>query len=144
MFGPWSTNASFIAPESAFLRGNEFADPLTNGRTVGVQHGGRFIPGQGWRADILKDGIDYDLEAPCVECELEFDVTGFGRAEGYSVEKDLKWITDGRRLDLRQLRRLPGSRVEDAPRATRRRRRHRNQGRLAEREGGPWGGPRRS
>ena len=30
-----------------------------------------------------------------MECELEFDVTGFGRAEGYSVEKDLKWISMG-------------------------------------------------
>ena len=56
-FGPWSTNASFIAPESAFLRGSEFADPLKNGRTVGVQHGGQFIPGEGWKALSTSDGI---------------------------------------------------------------------------------------
>src|SRR5580765_4419836 len=48
--GPWSAKASFIAPESAFLGAQTFADPLTNGRTVGQRHGGTFIPGQGWQS----------------------------------------------------------------------------------------------
>jgi len=93
--GPWSARASFTAPETAFLRGAEFADPLKNGRTIGIQHGGAFIPGEGWRALATSDGIDYLLEETCVECILEFDVTGFGRAEGQFVEKDLKWISMG-------------------------------------------------
>src|SRR4029079_2384167 len=32
VFGPWSSTASFLAPESAFLGISTFADPLTNGR----------------------------------------------------------------------------------------------------------------
>lgn len=94
-FGPWSTTASFTAPESAFLRGSEFRDPLTSGKTVGVQHGGHFIQGQGWKADTENDGIDYDLTSPCDACVLEFDTTGFGKAEGEPIAKDLKWITMG-------------------------------------------------
>jgi hypothetical protein len=93
--GPWSARAGFIAPESAFLRGNQFSDPLKNGRTVGQQHGGVFIPNEGWRALSTSDGIDYDLTEPCSACVLEFDVTGFNTAEGASVFKDLKWITMG-------------------------------------------------
>src|SRR5438128_1032064 len=31
--GPWSSKAAFVAPETAFLKGNQFADPLTNGKT---------------------------------------------------------------------------------------------------------------
>lgn len=93
--GPWSTRASFTAPETAFLGASTFDDPLKNGRTVGIQRGGVFVPGQGWRALTTRDGIDYDLTQGCTECILEFDVTGFGRAEGQFVEKDLKWITMG-------------------------------------------------
>ena len=94
-FGPWSTTASFIAPETAFLGVSEFADPLTNGRTVGIQRGGHFTPGQGWSADSLSGGIDYDLQQACANCTLEFDVTNFGKAEGEFVDKDLKWISMG-------------------------------------------------
>ena len=93
--GPWSSRASFTAPETAFLGVSTFADPLTNGKTVGFQRGGHFTPGQGWSADSLTGGIDYDLKAACVECTLEFDVTNFGKAEGQYVEKDLKWISMG-------------------------------------------------
>jgi hypothetical protein len=95
VFGPWSTTASFLAPESAFLGVSTFADPLTNGRTVGQRRGGHFVGTQGWMSDGLTDGIDYDLQQPCTECVLEFDVTNFGRAEGFPVEKDLKWISMG-------------------------------------------------
>ena len=94
-FGPWSTTASFVAPETAFLGVNTFADPLTNGRTVGIQRGGHFTSGQGWSADSLSGGIDYDLQQACTGCTLEFDVTNFGKAEGQGVDKDLKWITMG-------------------------------------------------
>jgi hypothetical protein len=93
--GPWSTKASFVAPESAFLGVQTFADPLTNGRTVGQRQGGTFILGQGWQSLGLSDGIDYDLKKDCHDCKLEFDVTNFGPQEGLSFEKDLKWISMG-------------------------------------------------
>jgi hypothetical protein len=98
--GPWSTMATFIAPESAFLN-SQLSDPLTNGRTVGVQHGGTFIPGVGWQALSLQDGIDYDLTEPCVDdCRLEFDVTNFGPREGDCCAKDLKWLSMGNAADF--------------------------------------------
>jgi hypothetical protein len=97
--GPWSTSSAFIAPQTAFL-GREIVDPLTNGKTVGIQKGGVFLPGQGWQSLSNSDGIDYDLTEPCVDnCTLTFDVTNFGPREGLSVEKDLKWITMGRPED---------------------------------------------
>lgn len=92
-FGPWSTRASFTAPVTMFL-GATIRDPLTNGKTVGVQHGGTFIPGQGWQSLSLTDAIDYDLTTPCSDnCTLEFDVTNFSEKEGEPFEKDLKWIS---------------------------------------------------
>jgi hypothetical protein len=99
--GPWSAKASFIAPESAFLKGNQFADPLTNGRTVGVQHGGTFIAGQGWQSLSHSDGIDYDLDTPCFDnCRLEFDATNFGPQEGEPDLKDVKWVSMGDAADF--------------------------------------------
>ena len=114
--GPWSSRASFIAPESAFLGVSTFADPLTNGRTVGVQRGGHFIAGQGWKADTENDGIDYDLQQACTDCILEFDATGFGKAEGEGIAKDLKWITMGDAGYVRRFRGVPQSSLENAPR----------------------------
>jgi hypothetical protein len=97
--GPWSAKASFLAPESAFLN-SQISDPLTNGKTVGQQHGGTFIPGQGWQSLSLNDGIDYDLTAPCADnCTLEFDVTNFGPKEGESYNRDLKWVSMGNASD---------------------------------------------
>ena len=93
--GPWSAKASFIAPESAFLGVQTFADPLTTGKTVGQQHGGTFIPGQGWQALSQSDGIDYDLQTNCHDCTLEFDATNFGGQEGLPFEKDVKWVSMG-------------------------------------------------
>jgi hypothetical protein len=93
--GPWSSTASFVAPETAFLGVSTFADPLTNGKTVGAQRGGQLVVGQGWRATTENDGIDYDLQSPCSDCILEFDATGFGKAEGEFLAKDLKWISMG-------------------------------------------------
>jgi hypothetical protein len=95
VWGPWSTTASFVAPESAFLGVDTFADPLTNGRTVGMRQGGHFVGNQGWMSDSTTDGIDYQLQSACTSCVLEFDVTNFGRAEGEPLAKDLKWITMG-------------------------------------------------
>jgi len=88
--GPWSTKASFITVDPFVIN-----DPLTNGRTVGNQIGGHFVPGQGWQSDSVTDGIDYDLTTPCTDCRLEFDATGFGPQEGFPYEKDLKWVSMG-------------------------------------------------
>jgi hypothetical protein len=92
--GPWSAKASFLSPNGGYIRGSEFFDPLTNGRTVGRQIGGHFIAGQGWMSDHLTDAIDY-LIPGCGTCTLEFDVTNFGKAEGKPFEKDVKWISMG-------------------------------------------------
>jgi hypothetical protein len=92
--GPWSPVASFLTPNGGFIRGQELFDPLTNGRTVGVQHGGTFLPGQGWQSLSLTDGIDYDLPQTCSDnCKLEFDVTNFGPMEGQFFSADLKWVS---------------------------------------------------
>jgi hypothetical protein len=99
-FGPWSTTASFIAPSTAFLN-REIRDPLTNGKTVGIQHGGTFLPGVGWQSLSHSDGIDYDLTETCVDnCTLEFDITNIGAQEGLNVERDLKFISMGRSGDF--------------------------------------------
>jgi hypothetical protein len=91
--GPWSAKASFLAPESAFLN-SQISDPLTNGKTVGQQHGGTFIPGQGWQSLSTNDGIDYDLTVPCADnCTLSFDVTNFGPMEGEAYSRDFKWVS---------------------------------------------------
>lgn len=98
--GPWSTKASFLAPETAFLN-KEISDPLTNGKTVGQQRGGTFLPGQGWQSLSLTDGIDYDLTEPCSDnCRLEFDATNFGPKEGETYSKDLKWLSMGNAADF--------------------------------------------
>ena len=93
--GPWSAKASFLAPESAFLN-SQISDPLTNGKTVGQQHGGVFLPGQGWQSLTFNDGIDYDLTETCSDnCHLEFDVTNFGPQEGAAYDRDFKWVSMG-------------------------------------------------
>ena len=98
--GPWSSKALFSAPETAFLN-SQISDPLTNGKTVGHQIGGTFLPGQGWQSLSLVDGIDYDLTQPCVDnCTLEFDVTNFGSMEGQYFAKDLKWVSMGNADDF--------------------------------------------
>ena len=86
--GPWSNTMSFITVEPFLIN-----DPLTNGRTVGRQLGGAFVPG-GWQSRSLTDGIDYDVPT-CVSCRLEFDVTNVGPTEGFSFERDLKLVSMG-------------------------------------------------
>jgi hypothetical protein len=86
--GPWSPTAGFRTPLAAII-----ADPLTNGTTIGARHGGHFVPGQGWQADTLSDGIDYDLPTSCTNCRMEFDVTGVGKGLGNPA--DLKFVSMG-------------------------------------------------
>jgi hypothetical protein len=93
--GPWSTTASFVAPESAFVNANGIADPLTSGTTVGQRHGGAFVAGQGWQSLGPNDGIDYDLPVPCSDCRLTMDITNIGPQEGLDSMKDLKFVSMG-------------------------------------------------
>src|SRR5678815_3720440 len=86
--GPWSNTMSFITVEPFLIN-----DPLTNGRTVGRQLGGAFVPG-GWQSRSLTDGIDYDVPT-CVSCRLEFDLSNVGPTEGFSFERDLKVVSMG-------------------------------------------------
>ncbi len=90
---PWSGDASFQTI-GKFKNGDNIFDPLLDGTSVGSVNGGRFIIGKGWQSGSLTDGIDYDIPT-CSNCVAEFDVTGFGKTEGASVEKDLKWFTMG-------------------------------------------------
>jgi hypothetical protein len=89
--GPWSATATFKSAPAAFISGSSVFDPLTTGFTVGQVVGpGHFIPGQGWQADSLGSGINYDIST-CSSCQVEFDVTGVGNGLGNPA--DLKWIT---------------------------------------------------
>ena len=81
-------------------RDSEFADPLTNGRTVGVQHGGVFIAGPGLAVANLTDGIDYDLTEPCVETARSNSTSPTSaRKEGLARE-GLEVDHHGRRRDF--------------------------------------------
>jgi hypothetical protein len=90
--GPWSTPFTFRTGQAAFIAGSTVLDPLTTGFTVGKQRGGHFVAGQGWQADTVNDGIDYDITT-CPNCRLEFDATNFGK--GLGNPGDLKWISMG-------------------------------------------------
>ncbi len=87
--GPWSSTASFVTRDPALV-----VDPLVNGRTVGRQLGGTFVSGQGWMALNLGDAIDYDIPT-CDNCTVEFDITNIGPGEGYSFQRDLKFLSMG-------------------------------------------------
>jgi hypothetical protein len=90
----WSGTETFRTRNTGFKNGQTVFDPLTTGNTVGQQHGGRFIQGEGWQSLSFTDGIDYDIPT-CTNCKVEFDVTNFGKAEGGSANKDVKWLTMG-------------------------------------------------
>lgn len=90
---PWSSDASFQTL-GKFNNGRELLDPLTDGSSVGLVRGGRFLPGQGWQSTSLIDGIDYGIQT-CSNCRFEFDVVGFGREEGAPFGLDVKWFTMG-------------------------------------------------
>ena len=87
--GPWSTVFAFVSPIGGIV-----VDPLTDGKTVGQQRGGQFIPGRGWQSLSLTDSIDYDIP-PCTDCTLEFDITNIGKKEGEPYLRDLKFISMG-------------------------------------------------
>ena len=88
--GPWSGLGSFVTLDPFIID-----DPLTDFRTVGKRIGGRFIGGEGWQSLGTTDGIDYDLATPCSDCRLEFDATNFGPMEGFSIQRDIKWLSMG-------------------------------------------------
>lgn len=90
--GPWSSKASFLSPNGGYISGSSVYDPLTNGQTVGIMHGGHLVPGQGWQADSVNDGLDYPI-ATCNSCKLEFDITNQGNGLGNPA--DLKWLQMG-------------------------------------------------
>ena len=90
----WSKVETFKTKLAGFKNGQNVFDPLTDGQSVGAVHGGQFIPGEGWRSNNLTDGIDYDIPT-CDNCRVEFDVTGFGKAEGAPYQKDIKWLSMG-------------------------------------------------
>ena len=90
----WSRVETFKTKLAGFKNGQSVFDPLTDGQSVGIVRGGQFIPGQGWRSNNLTDGIDYDIPT-CDDCRVEFDVTGFGKAEGAPFQKDIKWLSMG-------------------------------------------------
>lgn len=87
--GPWSSAASFVTRDPALV-----VDPLTNGRTVGNQIGGRFVAGQGFMTQTVRDGIDYDIPT-CEDCTVEFDITNIGKGEGQCCMADLKFLSMG-------------------------------------------------
>jgi hypothetical protein len=89
----WSGDGTFKT-KGKFNDGRQILDPLTDGSTVGVQRGGRLIPGQGWQSTSLSDGLDYTVQT-CTNCRFEFDVVGFGREEGAPYGLDVKWFTMG-------------------------------------------------
>lgn len=84
--GPWSSNGTFVTRDPALV-----VDPLTNGRTVGGQIGGQFVPG-GWQSLSPRDGINYDIPT-CEDCTVEFDITNISEAEGVAVGNDLKFLS---------------------------------------------------
>ncbi len=90
----WSRVETFKTKIAGFKNGQSVFDPLTDGQSVGIVRGGQFIPGEGWRSNNLTDGIDYDIPT-CDNCRVEFDVTGFGKAEGAPFQKDIKWLSMG-------------------------------------------------
>jgi hypothetical protein len=89
--GPWSTTvASFVTEDPLLIN-----DPLTNGTTTGGRIGGQFVPGAGWQSLSHTDGINYDVPGGCISCTLSFDATNFGAMEGFSIQRDLKWVSMG-------------------------------------------------
>jgi hypothetical protein len=95
----WSKVETFKTKIAGFKNGQTVFDPLTDGQSVGAVHGGHFVPDQGWAANTVTDGIDYDIPT-CSSCRVEFDVTNFGKAEGAPFSKDLKWLSMGDAADF--------------------------------------------
>jgi hypothetical protein len=71
----WSPVETFKTENVGYRNGQNIFDPLSNGKTVGAQIGGTFIPNMGWKANALSDAIDYDIPT-MPSGSLEFDVVG--------------------------------------------------------------------
>ena len=74
--GPWSAEATFRAPAGGFLRGNEFFDPLTNGRSVGQVNGSVTFSANGARMDGFSSRITYALDSNLQAGEFSLMATG--------------------------------------------------------------------
>lgn len=98
-FGPWSSTRSVRSAIPAGIFGQTVLDPLLDGHTFGRQVGGHFIIGQGWQADHLNDGIDYDIPT-LTAGTVEFDITNIGPQEGQCCNADLKLLSMGNAPDF--------------------------------------------
>jgi len=94
--GPWAAARSFRTALAAGCSGQTCIDPLTIGQTFGKAKGGQFIPGQGWQAKSVVDGIDYDIPT-LASGIIEFDITNIGKVEGVCCNADLKFLSMGDR-----------------------------------------------
>jgi hypothetical protein len=75
--GPWSSNATFLAPTGGYIRAQEIFDPLTNGTTVGEIHGPvEFIPNVGIRLLTHDSYVQYNLPQTLLQGEFSIIVTG--------------------------------------------------------------------
>ncbi|HET7695844.1 MAG TPA: hypothetical protein VFK57_09070 [Vicinamibacterales bacterium] len=75
--GPWSANATFLGPDTGFLRGNEVRDPLTNGKTVGLIVGPtQFIPGEGLKLLTNTSYLKYPLQATLTAGQFSMMIKG--------------------------------------------------------------------
>jgi hypothetical protein len=71
----WSTVETFKTENVGFRDGQNIFDPLSNGKTVGAQGGGMFVPNLGWQPTSYGDFINYDI--PTMSSgSFEFDVVG--------------------------------------------------------------------
>ena len=84
--GPWSSSATFIAPESGYIRGNEVVDPLTTGKTVGEIRGPvQWVDGVGLK--LLEHGSNVLYRLPQNLQAGEFSVMILGADEGSEGSK---------------------------------------------------------
>ena len=75
--GPWSGTATFLGPDTGFLRGNEVRDPLTNGKTVGILGGAtQFIPGEGLKLLSNVSTLTYPLPATLTAGQFSMMIKG--------------------------------------------------------------------
>lgn len=77
-FGPWSAQASFLAPiNDGFIRSDALYDPLVNGKTVGEIHGNvTFVPNVGLRINDNTSWVSYQLPQTLTGGEFSILITG--------------------------------------------------------------------
>lgn len=82
-FGPWSSEASFIAPAGGYNVAGELYDPLINGRTLGTVNGHvDFLPGVGLRLNENGAYVAYDLPATIEGGEISAVITNLCSCSG--------------------------------------------------------------